>query len=162
MMHFLKTWPQYFEQIRLKRKTFEIRKDDRGPNGGPGFMIGDVLVLEEWVPKDMAETTASLPGRPPGWDDELNRGPGGGALGDVLHQGPTGRFIVTGPIPYIMRGSALSTMGLEPGHVIMSLVEITLMEAPMDQPPLTRIDVEAYLDRVKQIRKFKGSLNSHP
>jgi hypothetical protein len=42
--HDLKTWPQYFEAVRLGVKTFELRKDDRG------FRVGDVLTLREWNP----------------------------------------------------------------------------------------------------------------
>jgi hypothetical protein len=130
MLHFLKTWPQYFEQIRLKRKTFEIRRDDRGPNGGPGFMMGDVLVLEEWVPV-ASNMYLDTEGRP-------------------LLSGSTGRFIVTGPIPYIMRGASF---GLEAGHVIMSLVDTALMEAAAGgQPPLTREMVTTLLQGLPEFK----------
>lgn len=131
MIHFLKQWPQYFEQIRLKRKTFEIRKDDRG------FMLGDQLCLEEWIPLD-----ESLPDH--------------AAVG--MH-GSTGRFLMTGPIPYIMRGPSF---GLAVGHVIMSIVDIALMEAPAGHRTLTRADVEAYMERVRTIQQYQGSLNKSP
>lgn len=42
--HELKTWPPYFQDVLEGRKTFELRKDDRG------FREGDVLWLREWVP----------------------------------------------------------------------------------------------------------------
>lgn len=42
MTHALKTWPQYFKDIQEGRKTFELRKDDRGYN------VGDILVLQEF------------------------------------------------------------------------------------------------------------------
>ena len=43
-VHFLKTWPDYFDAVEDGRKTFEIRKNDRN------FQVGDTLVLEEFVP----------------------------------------------------------------------------------------------------------------
>ena len=44
MLHSLKTWPQYFQQIIDGKKTFEIRKNDRG------FQVGHILMLEEYDP----------------------------------------------------------------------------------------------------------------
>lgn len=43
-VHALKTWPEYFEAVFDGRKTFELRRDDRG------FQEGDLLVLLEWNP----------------------------------------------------------------------------------------------------------------
>ncbi len=43
-IHELKTWPAYFDSVAEGRKTFEIRKDDRG------FNPGDVLELREFIP----------------------------------------------------------------------------------------------------------------
>lgn len=43
-VHYLKTCPEFFEEIRLGNKTFELRKADRK------FNIGDVLILQEWKP----------------------------------------------------------------------------------------------------------------
>lgn len=40
--HQLKTWPQFFEPLAQRRKTFEVRKDDRR------FGEGDRLELREW------------------------------------------------------------------------------------------------------------------
>jgi hypothetical protein len=40
--HVLKTWPEYFNAIGERRKTFEARKNDRG------FEVGDSLELQEW------------------------------------------------------------------------------------------------------------------
>lgn len=42
--HELKCWPEYFAPIRLGKKTFELRIDDRD------FQTGDVLILREWNP----------------------------------------------------------------------------------------------------------------
>jgi ASC-1-like (ASCH) protein len=42
MVHELKTLPKYFKAVREGRKTFEVRKDDRG------FQVGDTLVLGKW------------------------------------------------------------------------------------------------------------------
>ena len=43
-IHELKTWPRYFREIINGKKTFEIRKDDRG------FEVGDILELQEFSP----------------------------------------------------------------------------------------------------------------
>lgn len=42
MIHYLKTWPQYFEEVYRGKKNFELRKNDRN------FQFGDILVLHEW------------------------------------------------------------------------------------------------------------------
>lgn len=42
--HNLKCWPEFYVEVRSGRKTFEVRKDDRG------FKVGDVLILECWDP----------------------------------------------------------------------------------------------------------------
>ncbi len=42
-VHELKTMPEYFAAVLEGRKTFELRKDDRG------FKVGDELVLCEWT-----------------------------------------------------------------------------------------------------------------
>lgn len=43
-IHYLKLWPSVFDAVKERRKTFELRADDRDPR----FQSGDVLVLEEW------------------------------------------------------------------------------------------------------------------
>lgn len=43
-MHSLKILPEFFNEIITGKKTFEIRKDDRG------FKVGDTLVLNEIAP----------------------------------------------------------------------------------------------------------------
>lgn len=42
--HTLKTWPAFFTAILERRKTYEIRKNDRN------FQVGDELLLQEWDP----------------------------------------------------------------------------------------------------------------
>lgn len=45
MIHELKTWSKYFQEVKSGRKTFEVRKNDRD------FREGDTLILKEWQPK---------------------------------------------------------------------------------------------------------------
>lgn len=42
MKHALKTWPEYFEAVAERGKTFEVRKNDRP------FKVGELLILQEW------------------------------------------------------------------------------------------------------------------
>lgn len=42
MEHRLKIMPEFFQAVKDGRKTFELRKDDRG------FSVGDRLILTEW------------------------------------------------------------------------------------------------------------------
>jgi hypothetical protein len=42
--HDLKCWPEFFQAILDGRKTFEVRRNDRG------FLQGDQLLLKEWQP----------------------------------------------------------------------------------------------------------------
>ena len=53
-VHELKTWPQFFNEIAIGRKTIEVRHNDRG------FQVGDTLVLLEWDPKVRAYTGSRL------------------------------------------------------------------------------------------------------
>jgi len=48
--HVLKCWPEYFEPVVKKLKTFEIRKNDRG------FKVCDLLKLKEWDPSTSTYT----------------------------------------------------------------------------------------------------------
>lgn len=49
-IHELKILPQYFSAIKEEKKTFELRKDDRG------FQVGDVLMLKEFNLQEKYET----------------------------------------------------------------------------------------------------------
>lgn len=53
-VHKLKTWPEYFEQLKCGYKTFEIRKNDRG------FQAGHILFLQEFDPVKSAYTGEAL------------------------------------------------------------------------------------------------------
>lgn len=62
IVHELKTWPPYFEEVLNGNKTFEVRKNDRG------FKVGDTLVLKEWNPNGYSsvspnEMTGAYTGR---------------------------------------------------------------------------------------------------
>lgn len=50
MSHELKTWPAYFAAVWEGRKTFEVRRNDRG------FEVGDILTLREYLPGDGSYT----------------------------------------------------------------------------------------------------------
>lgn len=43
--HSLKVWPEYFQDLYMGRKTFELRYDDRD------FRTGDTVALMEWKPR---------------------------------------------------------------------------------------------------------------
>jgi hypothetical protein len=45
--HDLKIWPVFFEAVRERKKTFEIRKNDRG------FQTGDTLLLRKFDPESV-------------------------------------------------------------------------------------------------------------
>jgi hypothetical protein len=42
MDHELKSWPRFFEDILIGKKSFELRRDDRD------FQVGDTVVFKEW------------------------------------------------------------------------------------------------------------------
>jgi hypothetical protein len=42
--HELKTWTKYYNELMSGKKTFEVRKNDRG------FLVGDTLYLREYDP----------------------------------------------------------------------------------------------------------------
>lgn len=44
-LHELKCWPEPFEAMARGLKFFEYRRDDRG------FVVGDALLLREWLPE---------------------------------------------------------------------------------------------------------------
>lgn len=48
--HDLKTHPEPFQAAWEERKTYEVRKDDRG------FEVGDHLILREWDPRTRCYT----------------------------------------------------------------------------------------------------------
>ena len=48
--HSLKTWPEYFWEVYLGRKNFEVRVNDRD------YKVRDTVVLQEWDPKNQSYT----------------------------------------------------------------------------------------------------------
>ncbi|MEY8346445.1 ASCH/PUA domain-containing protein [Niallia circulans] len=44
--HHLKIQPEYFESVSKGIKSFEIRKNDRN------YKVGDVLLLQEYIPSE--------------------------------------------------------------------------------------------------------------
>jgi ASC-1-like (ASCH) protein len=57
MTHSLKTWPGEFEAVRRGDKRHEVRVNDRA------FKVGDLLILEEWIPVGDDCTEGHLTGR---------------------------------------------------------------------------------------------------
>lgn len=53
MIHDLKTWPEYFNDIISGKKKFELRENDRN------FKVGDILNLREFDPKSYKYTGLS-------------------------------------------------------------------------------------------------------
>ena len=43
-VHCLKTWPEYFQKVRIGAKSCDVRKNDRD------YKVGDVLLLCEYDP----------------------------------------------------------------------------------------------------------------
>lgn len=52
--HELKCWPEFYSEVDAKRKTFEIRENDRH------FAVGDELLLREFVPHGVGYSGRSL------------------------------------------------------------------------------------------------------
>jgi hypothetical protein len=50
VIHDLKIWPEFFEEVLADRKKAEIRKADRP------FTVGDTLRLQEWIPEASVPT----------------------------------------------------------------------------------------------------------
>ena len=48
--HKLKTWPEYFQRVMTRQKTFELRKNDRD------FQVGDKILLQEYDPQTQQYT----------------------------------------------------------------------------------------------------------
>jgi hypothetical protein len=92
-------------------------------------MLGDKLCLEEWVPKEDRPLVEPYPHC---------------SVHEQVRSlvGSTGRFIITAPIPYIMRGPSF---GLDVGHVIMSIVPECTLESIVPAAKLTRTVLERYL-----------------
>jgi Domain of unknown function (DUF3850) len=44
-VHYLKTWPVFFKQVKSGSKNYEVRRNDRD------YDVGDTLVLQEWDPE---------------------------------------------------------------------------------------------------------------
>lgn len=51
-MHDVKIWPEFFDDVQTGRKSFELRKNDRG------YKVGDLILFREWEPN-----TATFSGR---------------------------------------------------------------------------------------------------
>ena len=101
--HTLKTWPEFFEHLLFERKTFEVRKNDRG------FEPGDDLVLREFSPCRKCNGSGGIPtyGGGPQPCHKCN-GTGGKYTGRALERRVT----------YVMHGPR---MGIENGYCVMGI-----------------------------------------
>ena len=54
MTHALKTWPEYFQAVAERGKSFEVRKADRP------FKVGESLLLQVWDNKKQEYTGDEL------------------------------------------------------------------------------------------------------
>jgi len=54
MIHKLKTWPVFYDDVESGVKTFEIRENDRN------FQVGDTLILEKFEPETGEYTGESI------------------------------------------------------------------------------------------------------
>lgn len=68
MKHELKIWPQYYSRVADGSKNFEIRENDRG------FQQGDSVILKEFDPSPINQTTNSPKGYTESQDLEFKIG----------------------------------------------------------------------------------------
>jgi len=45
MRHEVKIWPNYFDDVADRKKTHELRRNDRS------YSVGDTMVMREWIPE---------------------------------------------------------------------------------------------------------------
>jgi hypothetical protein len=109
--HHLKTHPAPFADVEAGRKTFEIRKDDRG------YKVGDTLVLEEWDAEKASTLYREL------WREYASDGDFDGATAaaraDAIHRAYTGHTC-TRVVSYIFDPQG-ERYGLEAGYVVLGL-----------------------------------------
>lgn len=43
--HYLKIWPEFYKPVKQRKKTFDIRFNDRN------YKVGDICIFQEWDPK---------------------------------------------------------------------------------------------------------------
>jgi len=92
-VHHLKCWPHEFEAMKGGLKRFEYRKDDRD------YQVGDVLILEKWIPVKEYENQRS---------ERLVKGE---YTGEKLNVS----------VSYVLRGGKF---GVPEGYVVMSVEKI--------------------------------------
>lgn len=56
MTHALKTWPDYFNDVWVGYKGFELRQNDRN------FKLGDLVLLQEYDPEKKEYTRREVKG----------------------------------------------------------------------------------------------------
>lgn len=91
MIHRIKTWPEYFQEIKSGNKTFELRKNDRN------YKIGDILLLQEYKLIGLNKATQKIEGVYTG--EQLKAQVTYILIHEILH----------------------NSFGLEKGHCIMSI-----------------------------------------
>lgn len=103
-IHSLKTWPEPFQALVDGRKTFELRKNDRG------FMVGDQLQLREWDPATY---------------DEIRKESVALRTSHIEAESYTDR-VVWAVVTYVLHGGRF---GLPEEYVVMG-IRVTQMELP--------------------------------
>jgi len=60
MVHYMKSFPEYFEATKSGKKSHELRLNDFGVNDAMAFSVGDTIILKEFDPKTSKYTNRCI------------------------------------------------------------------------------------------------------